>query len=240
MKLTQMMSPLTIGQMSSSDTTQKNNITSDSGRTLCKKGVEDNKERQYMSVSQDVQDLYPDIICSNGIKLPSSTDSLVSKIVRSSDCHQSAKSSSGTLANSLRNIKNQIKSKPPEQKDETLSTSLEKQSSSGIIANGYIDGKRDSTEEASAVKPSPFHRPSLAAAIAASSLSGDDVGLNRKTKQVKNRHSTPKIKAVIESIKENTNKSKILMVFSLCVLCLPGNIVTIWLKLHHYDEPPPR
>ena len=234
-----MMSPLIVNQMSSSNTTQKNNINSDCKRT--KKGVDDNKDRSYMSVPQDVQDLYPDIICSNGIKLPSSTEEpLVSKIVRSTDCHQTAKSSSGTLANSLRNIKNQIRSKPFEQPEETVSTSLDKNSSSGVITNGFIEGKRDSAEDSVAGKPPPFHRPSLAAAIAASSLSGEDSCLTRPIKQVKKPRSTTKIKAVIKNIRENTNKSKILMVFALCVLCLPGNIVTIWLKFQHYEDPATR
>ena len=235
-----MMSPLIANQMSSSDTTQKNDINSDFKKTLSKKGVGDTNDRSYMSVPQDVQDLYPDIICSNGIKLPSSTESLVSKIVRSTDCHQTAKSSSGTLANSLRNIKNQIKSKPLEPAEETVSTSLDKNSSSGIIPNGFMEEKRDSTEDSVAVKPSPFHRPSLAAAIAASSSSGEDARLTRPLKEVKKSQSATKIKAVIKNIKENTNKSKIMMAFALCVLCLPGNIVTIWLKFQHYDEPSTR
>ena len=234
-----MMSPLIVNQMSSSNTTQKNNISPDCKRTLSKK--EDNKDKSYMSVPQDVQDLYPDIICSNGIKLPSSTEEpLVSKIVRSTDCHQTAKSSSGTLANSLRNIKKQIRSKPFEPPEETVSTSLDKNSSSGVITNGFIEGKHDSNEDSVAVKPPPFHRPSLSAAMAASSLSGEDARLTRPIKQVKKPQSTTKIKAVIKNIKENTNKSKILMVFALCVLCLPGNIVTIWLKFQHYEEPSTR
>ena len=226
--------------MSSPDTTPKNNINPDCKKPISKKALDDNKDRPYMSVPQDVQDLYPDIICSNGIKLPPSTEPLVSKIVRSPDFHQTAQSSSGTLANSLRNIKNQIRSKPLETSEETFGTSIDKNSSSGITTNGFIEGKHDSTEDSVAVKPSPFHRPSLAAAIAASSLSGEESRLSRPIKQVKKSRSTTKIKAVIKNIKENTNKNKILMVLALCVLCLPGNIVTLWLKFQHYEEPSTR
>ena len=48
--------------------------------------------------------------------------------------------------------------------------------------------------------------------------------------------NSSKLKAVFQSIKANTNKSKILMVLALCILCLPGNIVTIWLKFTQYEE----
>ena len=193
---------------------------------------EDNEEKAYMSVSQDVQDLYPQthIICSNGIKFQSSTESLVSKIVRATENHQGT-TPSGTLANSLRNIKNQIRSNTPLNDNiDDVTTHIE---SPGIVSNGFISGQHENTDITPRKSP-PFHRPSLAAAIASSSYSGEDNVLTQPVHTPPSKIS--KIKAVFQSIKANTNKSKILMVLALCILCLPGNIVTIWLKFSQYEE----
>ena len=214
------------------------NPSSISQKNICPEGnslltkAEDKKEKSYMSNSQDVQDLYPQtqIISSNGIKFQSSTESLVTKIVRATENHQGT-TPSGTLANSLRNIKNQIRSNTPlnDNTDEVTPNT----ESPVVVSNGFISGQHETTDIPPR-KSSPFHRPSLAAAIASSSYSGEERVL---TQPVHNPPSkTSKIKAVFQSVKANTNKSKILMVLALCILCLPGNIVTIWLKFSNYEE----
>ena len=225
------MSPLTARQMNSSPSSISEKNISPEGISLATKSG-DNGESLFMSVPQEAQDLYPQthIICSNGIKLQSSTESLVSKIVRATETHQGTKPS-GTLANSLRNIKNQIRSNTPLNDNiDDVTTDIE---SPGIVSNGFIRGKHENSN-ITPRKSSPFHRPSLAAAIASSSYSGEDRVLTNAVHDPPSNSS--KLKAVFQSIKANTNKSKILMVLALCILCLPGNIVTIWLKFTQYEE----
>lgn len=232
------MSPLTVRQLSASNTTPKNNAVLSTTISI------DGENSSYMPLRQDAQDLYPQthIVGSNGIKLQSSTESLVSKIVRSADCHQSAKSS-GTLADSLRNIKNQIRSTPLENNgSDPISSSEERHSTPGRIPNGYVEAKLND-QNSPDIKPSSFHRPSLAAAIATTSFSGEERAMTPTLKPPKSKSGNSaiaKVKAVFQNIKSNTNKSKILMVLALCILCLPGNIVTIWLKLQQHEERPRR
>ena len=225
------MSPLTIRQMNGSPSSISEKDISPEGSSMATK-PEDNEEKPFMSVPQEVQDLYPQthIICSNGIKFQSSTESLVSKIARATDNHQGTKPS-GTLANSLRNIKNQIRSNTPVKDNiDYVTTDIE---SPVIHSNGFITNKHENTNITPG-KSSPFHRPSLAAAIASSSYSGEDRILTNNVNEPPSNSS--KLKAVFQSIRANTNKSKILMVLALCILCLPGNIVTIWLKFTQYEE----
>ena len=226
------MSPLTTRQMNGTPSSISQKNISPEGSFLSTK-PEDKEEKNFMSVTPDVQDLYPQthIICSNGIKFQSSTESLVSKIVRATENHQSTKQS-GTLANSLRNIKNQIRSNTPLNDNiDDVTTSIQSQ---GIVSNGFTSGQHENSDNAP-TKASPFHRPSLAAAIASSSYSGEDRVLTQPVSSDP-PSKTSKIKAVFQSIKANTNKSKILMVLALCILCLPGNIVTVWLKFTQDEE----
>ena len=195
----------------------------------------DNKDKPDISVPPDVQDLYPQtqVICQNGITRSSpTTESLFTKIVRSADCHQSVKSS-GTLTDSLRNIKNENRGKLFENIiNDGVETPCGKNSITELIQDGSIETKMDECDS-TAMRSSPIHRPSLTAAIASSTYSGEDSIL---AQPVVSQHSpTSKIKAVIQNVQKNGNKSKILMVLALCILCLPGNIVTLWLKCTEYN-----
>lgn len=192
----------------------------------------DHKDKPDISVPPEMPDLYPqaDIICRNSIRR-SSSESLFTKIVRSADCHQSAKSS-GTLTNSLRNIKNENRGKLfGSIKNNGVDPPRGKHSIAEIIPNGCIETKMDEGDS-SAIRSSPIHRPSLPAAIASSSYSSEDRVLAQPVHQPS---SNSRIKTVIQNIHKNATKSKIWMVLALCILCLPGNIVTIWLKCKQYN-----
>ena len=218
--------------MSSSDE-HKSNASKD---VIECSNLEGSNDGTYLS--SDVQDLYPQthILPKNGLKSkPSPGTDYVSKIVRSSDCHQDAKVSE-TLADNLRNIKNQIKNKPlnPTRNDEDILSNVKPFQQGITNSNGFIKNKVES-KESPTNKPSPFPRTSLAAAVVSSSFSGEDGALNQPVIQPQTTLNS-KVMSVLQKIKISTNKSKILMILALCGLCLPGNIVTIWLKIKQHGD----
>ena len=110
-----------------------------------------------------------------------------------------------------------------------------------VMTNGSVAMTNMEVPEGSASTttpvPTPIHQPCSPAAMA-SLLSqpfqndGHIQGMRLGEKRTSSSSAAEKskIKTLVESLQSNGNKTKIIMFLVLCVVCLPGNIVTIWLR----------
>ena len=178
--------------------------------------------------TQNVPSLYPDvnIMNENTHQRRLSPTPLISQVTTSAHPRQGAKSS-GALTKSLRSIKHKNRTSVLTHKNNGVNAEQGKQAIASLVPDGSIATRTEENDPV-ALSSSPIHRPSLTTAIVSPSLSDDAKSPSPPIPQP----PTSKIKAVIQTLQQHVSTSKVLMVLVLCILCLPGNVVTInlWIK----------
>ena len=197
----------------------------------------DEMGRHNNSVCPAVQDPAPQmqLKCQISIRQPLSIESVVTNIVRPPNSPKNSKLPV-TLANGNPNSKNKSSTNNLQNiENDEVNTARGIQSLAKMTPDGSIVSQMDEGDS-STISSFPVHRPTWIAAIASRNYSREYRGLGQPVVP----QTSSKLKATLKNIQKSGNKSKILMILALCVLCLPGNIVTIWLKYKQSNENPHR